>query len=212
MASREFLSSVDQSVQKSDKIHSNERNQNSKGTKQSKKEIVRSFRIRKSDFEELQKEASKKKVTMNSIVEDLIHRHVQYDALVQKFRILGISSYSLGLIADAVPEERLIELARTIHDDPAARDWMFMTDVGRKESVKGVLETMKIFAKNQSYSISETSHDSKKIVFFVHDAGRKWSLFVAHSWKTVFDRLGANVKVSADDRAAIFEFEASEIS
>jgi len=172
---------------------------------------VRSFRIARSDFDQLQKEARARDVSVNLVVEEALRRHVQYDRVVKKFRTINLSSFNLKLLSEAISEDKIIEIAESVANQPFIRDWPFVLDAAGENSALGILNTMKMIAKYDAYDVSEIEIDSKKIVFFAHDAGRHWSLFFATLWKTMFELAGIKIKARIDDRAAIFEFEKSQL-
>ena len=170
---------------------------------------IRSFRIARSDFDHLQKEAKERDISVSLVVEEAIRRHVEYDQVLKKFRVMHLASSQLGLLADSVSEDKILEIAQAAASDPLLQDWPFVIEVSGENSAKGILNTMKLLAKYDAFDVSEIDYGSKRIVFFAHDAGHHWSLFFATLWKTVFELAGIKVKAKVDDRAAIFEFESS---
>jgi hypothetical protein len=171
----------------------------------------RAFRLNKTALDALHQEAKKGSVTINTIVNELVMKHIMVDRILEKYHPVTITSAVLKLFTEGLSEDRIIEIAEETANDVFLKN--FPAEATGDDSTAGILQTLKDFPLvGGEYEYSEDEYGGKKIVILVHDVGKNWSLFIATYWKNLLSQKGLDVKISATEKAAVLQFRQSDIN
>ena len=175
------------------------------------KTVNRAFRLDRAMLTALQEESRLRNMTVNAIINELVTRHVTVDLVIEKYHPVVIGSLILKLLCDAVPEERVVEIAtESANQNILLGD--FPEDISRDDSAEGILRALKTFCREtHDYEYSEEVFGGKRSIIMVHDAGKNWSLFTATYWKNTLSRKGVNAKIFTTEKAAVLQFREADI-
>ena len=165
----------------------------------------KTFRLDRSEFDILAREARERNVSPNEVVNELIAQDLDREHFLRPMRMIKASSLMLKLITEAVPDEKIIEIGERLADDTLQKN--LPCEVVGELSQESILKTMKYFAGAHSYEYTLTEHEGKKIVILAHYVGRSYSLLCATYWKALFATIGEKVSFSIDDSAVVLKFE-----
>lgn len=115
---------------------------------------------------------------------------------------LMITWQTFAEIMNAVPEDKLIEAARTA--GKSAPDALITSKHG-KMSVNGVIEYMHFLSSYARwFEYSEQDETGHSTITLTHELGRKWSVFLATYLEQAFGLAGVKTKYTVSDRSITF--------
>jgi hypothetical protein len=175
------------------------------------KSLNRAFRLKESELQALQEEARQRNVNVNTIINELVAKHVHLDRLIKRSHPVTLTAFQLRLLAEAIPQDKIIELAKETADDVVLPHHHFALEVTGDRSPRGILQALKILCTYTGmYEYSEEDYDGKKTVILVHDFGKNWSLYLSTLWKILLSRAGAEMKTFVSEKAVVFELLSSD--
>jgi hypothetical protein len=179
------------------------------GEDHSKETLNRAFRLNKNALDALHQEARERNMTVNTIVNEMVMKHVTVDRTIKHHHPVIIASSVFRQFSEALSEDRVIKIAEEAANDILIGD--FPVEIAGDDSAAGILLALKLFSLAGEYEYSEEEFGGNKTVILIHDVDKNWSLFTATFWKTKLNHKGVEVKISTTDKAAVLQFRQSDI-
>ena len=169
------------------------------------KTVNRSFRISEKAYKALEEGAARGKVSLNTFVNQLFLDYAEFDRYASKVHPLDLPSPLLKLIHDAVPEEKIMTVAKTWANNVLTKQQIL--EMSGSFSREGVIQTMKKVANHARFEYSDVvDHRGKRTFTIIHPIGRNYSLFAAIFMKTVLDQLGsAPINYQVSDESVMID-------
>ena len=165
----------------------------------------KTFRLDRSEFDTLVREAKERNVSPNEIVSELIEQDLDREHYLRALKTLRVSSLMLKLITEAIPDEKIVEIAEKLASDALERNLPF--EIAGDLSQESIVKTMKFFAGAHSYEYAETEHEGNKVIILAHYVGRSFSLLLGTFWTSLLSSIDKKASFSIDDSAVVMKFE-----
>ncbi len=138
--------------------------------------VLKSFRIPKEIDEVLVSDAKEEGRTVTELHNSLLSKYTEFDRLAKKFGFVTVSKQTFGAILDALPEEKIRELAisQSSRIEELALFWFKKKDLG---AFMGVMDIFSRYMRMSEYTTSRT--DSELIITLRTDLGKKAPLFTS---------------------------------
>lgn len=161
------------------------------------------FRISERVYEAMQKEAEEKRVSLNSIVNQVLYEHAfePIPAMNSSFVAMPRSLYSdiLSRISDDDAKQIGQLCARRVAKS-------FMLARHGAITVETITETMRSYADRAGYGeYSEASEDGKRIITIMHEFGPKHSESTAAYAEALFQLVGLRPTITTTDGAVVIK-------
>ena len=154
------------------------------------KTVNRSFRISEKAYKALEEGAVRGKVSLNTFVNQLFLDYAEFDRYASKVHPLDLPGPLLKLIHDAVPEEKIVTIAKAWAGNVLTKQQVL--EMTGSFSREGVIQAMKKVANHARFEYSDVvDHRGRRTFTIIHPIGRNYSLFAAIFMKTVLDTLGS---------------------
>ena len=182
------------------------------GYKAPDKTVNRSFRISERAYKALEEGAAKEKVSLNTFVNQLFLNYAEFDRFADKVHPLDLPGPLLKLIFDAVPEEKIITVAKSWASNVLFKQQVL--EMTGSFSPEGVIQAMKMVANHARFEYSDIiDHEGKRTFTIIHHLGRNFSLFGAVSGETILHSLGLGpVKYEVSDDSSMIDLPSSQSS
>ncbi|MDG6925903.1 MAG: hypothetical protein JRN09_05070 [Nitrososphaerota archaeon] len=162
-----------------------------------KKTENRSFRLDSSTLAGLEQEAERKKVSVNTLVSQILAHYVEVDRQWERLGLISVQSNTFKIIFDAVSEQGLLEAAAwggaNIPKAYVLSKWGALT-----------VDNLMLFIKEKGlsgwYEYSEADQD-QKVITLNHSMGMKWSEFLSIYLKLAFQTFGKTVETDFNEKA-----------
>ncbi|MGA2199538.1 MAG: hypothetical protein ABSG45_06340 [Nitrososphaerales archaeon] len=162
----------------------------------------RSFRISSEVLEGLEDEAERKKVSVNTLVNQLLADYINVRRHRLRLGSLSMSVTAFKLIIAATSDQDIIgagaTAGRSVPRAYASSKW-------GEESAKNVMSFIKENASVTGlYDYSE-SPNTPGAITLTHPFGRKWSLYLASFCEAAFEDAGEKVRSEVSDQAVVLK-------
>jgi len=164
-----------------------------------------SFRLEQSALEALHEDAKKQNVSVNTLLNQLLHTYASYDRPMKRFQIVKLPASTFRYILQAAKSETIAEAGSLAGSDVPKTYILARWGVLTEENCLEYLRAMSTHAMLFDYS--EVIHDGKLSVTLSHNYGSKGSVFLQHYVKALFEPLGRLPRFSPDENAVIFELQ-----
>jgi hypothetical protein len=156
-------------------------------------------------YKAMEEGAAKEKVSLNTFVNQLFLNYAEFDRFVNKVHPLDLPGPLLRLILDAVPQEKIMTVAKSWASNVLSRQQVL--EMTGSFSREGVIQTMKMIANHARFEYSDViDHDGKRTFTIIHHLGRNYSLFGAIFMETILDSLGSGpIKHEVSDDSVMMD-------
>jgi hypothetical protein len=163
------------------------------------KTVAKSFRINENALEALREEARKQTISLNTLVNQLLVSYSEFGRYMRQMHALMFTQQTFAEILNALPEDKLIEAARTAGKSaPEA----LITSKHGKMTVNAVIELVHFFSAYANlFEYSEKDENGHWTITLTHELGRKWSLFIASYLEQAFETAGVKARYTISDRS-----------
>ena len=165
--------------------------------------VSATFRISRSHHDVIQEDARKKKVSVNTIVGQLLELYVHGERTVHEVGAVRITAPNLRQLLEAVPEQRLAESGRVAGGEMVRS---IMKAKGGAVSLEAALDYLKGMSKYGGYAeYNEVRRDHKKVIVLMHALGPAGSAYLGSYFRSVLEPVEGRAKVTTTEDAVVIE-------
>lgn len=141
-----------------------------------KKTSTITFRFDEELEKGLRKEAEEKRISLNTLANQIFGTHVEFGQFMKKFGIVEMSKGAFKEILESLDEKNIINLAKSI-GSKEPRDFILFK--WKKLTVDSVSEFIKMYFEHCGYGMCDMQREeSNNAVSIHHDFGKKGSIFL----------------------------------
>ncbi len=181
-----------------------ERDNSSNG--ESKKTSTMTFRIDENVLNILRSESERNQVTLNSLVNQLLKRYVEWDMYEPKVGLIPIAKPIVVELFSKMSKEDISNMAKKIGKDVVHDIALFMKNKMDLDSFLSWFET------RMTSSLTETNHtiqDGYHVYVLKHELGENWSLYHKIVIELLFNEIfNKTVNVTVSNTTIRFRFRA----
>lgn len=171
-----------------------------------KKTATMTFRVEKDVLNQLRVESDKKEVSLNTLVNQVLRRFVEWDMYESKVGMIPIARPVVHMLFENMDEAKIIEMAHSLGKGAVHDIALFMKSKLDVESFLSWLETR---LKNSSMEFSHTVRQDRHVYIIKHDLGRNWSIYHKTILELIFDEaLSRRIIVDATNSTMTFAVDA----
>lgn len=171
-------------------------------TNSSEKTVTRSFRISEAALKALGEDAHRQKVSLNTMVNQLLVSYASFDRLFKRFGTIKVSTATFRRILEAASEEAISEAGT--HAGRSIPRTFILVQKGTLtlEGALGYIRLLSDYANMFEYS--EVPHEGKRAITLSHELGRKGSIFLSHCVQALLEQVNMHPKIDLDETAVSF--------
>lgn len=170
-----------------------------------KKTVTMTFRIEEEVLGQLRSESGKKEVSLNTLVNQVLRRFVEWDMYESKVGMIPIARPVVHMLFENMSEEEIVEMACKVGKGAVHDIALFMKSRMDLESFLSWLETR---LKSSSMEFSHSVKNDRHVYIIKHDLGRNWSLYHKTILELIFiEALNRRVSVAATDTTMSFSVD-----
>jgi hypothetical protein len=165
---------------------------------------TRSFRFPTRILDSIDEEAARLKISTNTLVSRLLTTYIEYDRHLNKFRLIKISSHTLGRLLLAPTETEVAESGKRAGETmPKAYSLEKYGAFTLENLLKYILE---FSASSGLYESSVVVLNGKTNITLTHSFSRNGSLFFASYYERAFELLNISTKMDLTDYSVSIQF------
>ena len=162
-----------------------------------KKTTTMTFRIEEGVMAQLRAESDKREVSLNTFVNQILKRFVEWDMYEPKVGMIPIAKPIVHTLFDKMSDEEIIEMAHKVGKGAVHDIALFMKSTMDLGSFLSWFETR---MKNSSIEFSHAAKEGRHTYVMKHDLGYNWSLYHKTMLELVFTEiLQKRVQVTISD-------------
>jgi hypothetical protein len=169
-----------------------------------RKPAIRTFRLDPPALEKLEKEASRRRITVNSLVNQILLTYADFELHFSQYPMIRIPSNVFGYALEGVSAEYAKELGTRVARNPAKFDILATEGVVNLENVLSHLQLMSDYSN--VYSYRHTDRGGRRTVTLYHRWGRKGSTYFGQYLVELFDMIGLRTKLTSTEHSVTVEY------
>jgi hypothetical protein len=170
------------------------------------KSTTRTIRISQQLDRLLEKDATNKRVSINSLISSIIARYAEWDRYVESLRFVSIPPDGLRLIIGSLDDEKVKEIGQQV-GSRHLQEYMMLWY--KKISIDSFFDGLTLFCRYSGigkYDM-DTTDGREYVVAMHHDLGRKWSIFIRYILEEGMKRtLNIMPKFDLTESSIVFRF------
>lgn len=167
------------------------------------KTVTATFRIEENAFKDLQEDAKKQNISVNTLVNQLFLGYSHYDRLMKRFQVIKLPASTFKTILDGSTDEAVTAAAKSAGESIAKT---FVISKFGSYTLESVLEGFRTSASYiNAFDYSEFLAPGKITITLTHHLGRKGTLFLKEWVNCQFALLHKSVEFMTDDGSITFE-------
>ena len=167
-----------------------------------KKTVAKSFRIDEDALEMLRDEAQYQKMSLNTLVNQLVVNYANFGRYAKRVHTLVLSRETVSELISPLTEDEIAKAGQNSARD-IPREWMLLVD--GKIAVSSVIHFIhNLSSYTNWFEYTEKNQGEHWTITLMHEMGRKWSLFIAHHINAAFAAAGCQPKYDIADQYVTF--------
>src|SRR5215207_1338037 len=144
------------------------------------------FRVPSSSLRQLRKEAKRKQVSLNTLVNQIFREHLDWHTSAAQAGLLQVPRSSLSRLVDKLTEEQLSELAITM----AEKDFVDVGLLLRGEfTIPSFINIAENWSRISSFPYKHEVNDDLHKFIIQHDMGRKYSFLIKEFYRHILEEM-----------------------
>jgi hypothetical protein len=170
--------------------------------------VLRTFRIPKGINDVLESEARSRGISPNALLSSILLRFTNWDRLAERFGFISVTYELFKAMIEALPEERLMEIAQTDDARITKEAMMFWS---KEINVSSFLAYLEFRCKYAGYGQFEYDMKNGNITVAIHHPlGREWSNFLKLCMgKVLSETLGVIGRFEVAENTIMMKFKPS---
>lgn len=173
--------------------------------KKPKKTVTASFRIDEESLVTLQEEAERNRVSLNTLVNQILTFYVKADHFEQA-RLVKMSDIVFARVLNATPEDELMRISSERADEYAK----VLIKVKYGEfNLTNILRYMYDLCQYWGWGTYSERHleRGRRLVTIEHRLGKKGSIWLSNIMKTLIETMGFRAEITSTEVAATIEIQ-----
>jgi len=167
------------------------------------KTVTATFRIDEDSFKDLQEDAKKQNISVNTLVNQLLLSYSHYDRLMKRFQLMKIPASTFKTILEGSTDEAIVAAAKTAGES-IARTFV-ITKLGAF-TIENMLEGFRTSSGYiNAFEYSEFLSPGKITITLTHNLGKKGSLFLEEWIRCQLALVHRTAKFAVDEHSVIVD-------
>lgn len=168
------------------------------------KTVTSSFRINAEVYRVLQKEATEKSVSLNSLVNHVLKDYSEFGTYLGRFKTIVITAQVFGQVLDTIGDDALAQIGSLAG---AAGPKAWVSTMYGPNNLENAIKFLKLIAAHAAnWRYSEAVSSSGTTVVLAHDLGHKGSVFFSNYFDSMFRVVGVSPRISQTDDSVTLRF------
>jgi hypothetical protein len=160
------------------------------------------FRIWKDVYESLEDEARRRKVNLNTLVNQLLSTDTRDDLPLEEMGFLKMSRDVYRSYLSMIPDDKLSELGRV---DAKSEDTVLLARSGAV-NLQAALDELHLLSRFGWFSFHQVRTNGKETISMVHDLGPRYSVVFGAYTTNLFALAGVRPKVTTTHSSVMVEY------
>jgi hypothetical protein len=171
---------------------------------------VTSFRIDDIILQKLSHEAKNKQISLNKLINLILHDHVDLESDVSRRGFIGIRRTVLSKLLEGVTDEKMIEIARHVAEVEGKE---ILLSLKSELNSVSTIDWLENWSKISGYQYRhDTVNPGIHYYLVYHNIGHKWSVYLSHIWGLIFkNMLRVPVEFELTEHSISFKIDSTKL-
>lgn len=160
------------------------------------------FRVWEDVFRALEAESKAKRISLNTLVNQVLATHTRDEVVLEELRFLRMSRDVYRSYLAMVPDERLSELG-ALH---AKTEDAVLLAMSGSLNLDAVLDELQLLSRSGWYSFHHTRKNGREHIAMSHDLGPRFSVVFSAYLSGMFALAGIHPKVTPTSSSVVVEY------
>ena len=161
------------------------------------------FRVWKDVYDSLEHEARARKVSLNTLVNQVLSSHTRDDVLWEEMEYVKLTKIAFRAFLDHVPDGELAELGVALASDTPST--MMLARKGVVD-LDAVLDYLRFRSRAGWFSMDESKRNGVTILCFMHEFGPRESVLLRAYFVSLFGLIDVHPKVITSNSSVVIEY------
>ncbi len=161
------------------------------------------FRVWKDVYDSLEQEARTRKVSLNTLVNQVLSTHTRDDLLWEEMEYVKLTKIAFRAFLDCIPDDELAELGAVLANDTPST--MMLARKGAVD-LDAVLDYLRFRSRAGWFSMNESKRNGKTTLCFMHEFGPRESVVLRSYFMSLFGLIGIHPKVITSNSSVVIEY------
>ena len=171
------------------------------------KTVLRTIRIPYEIDQLLQKDAKTKRVSVNSLIYNLLLKYVEWDRYSERFGRVLLRPQTLKLVIDLLDDSEIEKIGKDVGKKIPKEFLLFWF---KEINLQSFLEYISLLCRYGGFAHHEIeSNEGSFMITLVHDLGDRWSLFLKNIIEEgMITTLAIRPRISVSEMSVVVNFRA----
>jgi len=161
------------------------------------------FRVWKDVYGSLEEEARTRKVSLNTLVNQVLSSHTRDDLLFEEEGFVKMTKNTVRLALSFIPDDKLTELGSLAAMSGADARMLARSNCITLDTV---LDELRLFSRSGWYSLNEAKRNGKEVISLIHDLGPRESVLIGAYAMNLFALVGVRPKITTTSSSVMIEY------
>lgn len=166
--------------------------------------VTRTFRIDESALAKIEKEAGRRRMTANTLVNQILLTYADFELHFTQYPMIRIPSNVFGYVLEGISNDFARELGIRVAENPAKFDILAMDGVLNLQTVLDHFQMISDYSN--VYTYRHTERGGRRTVSLYHRWGRKGSVYFGQYLVSMFDMIGIRTKLTSTEHSVTVEY------
>ena len=165
----------------------------------SRKSVIRSFRVDEAALDTIERDAKQKKISVNTLVNQLLLAYVDFDRYLEQFPMMKIVSPLFGFLLDGVSDDYAKGVGRRL-----AQNLVKSAVVSRRGGfdLSTLIDHFRLVSEYSNiYTFKEAEMHGRRSITLYHRFGRKGSVYFGEYLDALFEMLEMRPKFTTTENS-----------
>jgi hypothetical protein len=145
------------------------------------------FRLDSSILNKLHHEAEQKDISVNTLVNHIIRRHIDWHSNAAKAGFVTVRRGLLSNLINRLPNDEISSIAEYIAKNDT-KDFVLL--LRNEYNIESALDVIETWIKISGYPYRHEANYTRHSYVIQHDMGKNWSIYLAELYRFLFEEFG----------------------
>lgn len=168
--------------------------------------VSRTFRIEEPILEELQQHAAEKRISINTLGNQIFKQYLEFYANADKAGFVSVHRSLITKLMVGHTEDELARIGTQVVQE-SIEDMFFM--LGYSRTINSVISFIETWIRLCGFQSRNKVEENTYMLFMQHDMGRNWSVVLGNAFKAIIMKAGSESESEVTDKHLVLKIRLS---
>ena len=164
--------------------------------------VSRTFRIEESILEELQQHAAEKRISINTLGNQIFRQYLEFYANADSAGFVSVHRSLITKLMTGHAEDELASIGAQVVQE-SIEDTLFL--LGYSQTINSIISFIETWVRVSGFQSRSKTEGNTYTLFMQHDMGRNWSVMLGSGIMTMITKAGSKAELEVADKHLILK-------